>query len=421
MPDVDPHNYTNIESNIRYAQTAERGKFHFMFLPDFAALNVDIEHEPSQMTLDPLLTLAIIVRETKKIGFVATGSSTFNEPYNLARQFKTLNVLSHGRAGWNAVPTSDPHIAANYGREIPPKSEKYERLHETIQLIQALWGSWEEDALILDKEYGVYANPNKIRPINLAGRYVGSQGPLPIPPSEQGQPVIVQAGGGGNGLAVAGRYASGVIGAVFTIEDARNQRNALREAAKQAGRDPDEVKFFAGFLPTLAPTRREALDRRLFLGRHTLQQRVAYLSQMIGVRLDASQLDKPLTEKQLAAARPSPYDPRSDHALDIARQGWSVRDIIGHGVIDYHPVVAGTPEEAADHMQEWFEAGACDGFWVSPDVYEDGLDAFVDGVVPILQDRGLFHLDYEGNTLREHLGVPDQYGLDQRLKGKRKQ
>jgi alkanesulfonate monooxygenase SsuD/methylene tetrahydromethanopterin reductase-like flavin-dependent oxidoreductase (luciferase family) len=135
---------------------------------------------------------------------------------------------------------------------------------------------------------------------------------------------------------------------------------------------------------------------------------------MLGVRLDPTRLDQPLTQEQLAAARPSPRDPRSGHALMIARQGWSLQDVLAHGVIDYHPVIAGPGVEAADHMQEWFEAGAADGFWVNPDVYADGVDAFVDEVVPILQERGLFHRDYEGATLREHVGAPAQYGLDGR-------
>ncbi|QQV78578.1 NtaA/DmoA family FMN-dependent monooxygenase [Sphingomonas aliaeris] len=415
MPGVDARSYTSFDAQVRHARAAERGKFQFLFVPDFPALFGDLETDAPMITIDPLLTLAAVARETERIGMVATGSTTFNEPYNLARQFKALDIMSHGRVGWNAVPTGDDASAASYGRHVPPRGERYERLHEFVQVVQALWGSWEEGAWIADAASGRFADASKVRPINLRGRHVGSSGPLPLPPSEQGQPVIFQAGGGDKGLEVAGRYASGVIGATYTIADARAQRTALRDAAVRSGRDPDEIKFFPGIITTIADNRRQALDRRIALNGRTYQNQIGYLGQMLGLHLDPGQLDRPLSPEQLAVARPSMRDPRSAHALEIARQGWTLRDVLAHGAIDYHPVIAGPAVEAADHMQEWFEAGAADGFWLSPDVYDDGIDAFVDGVVPILQERGLFHLDYEGSTLRDHLGVPRQYGLDPRL------
>ena len=414
-PGVDPSNYTSFDAQVRYAQAAERGKVQFFFLPDFAGLTSDLTHEAPMLTLDPLLTIAAAARATERIGFVATGSTTFSEPYNLARQFKTLDIMSHGRIGWNAVTTSDATVAANYGAEIAPRSERYQRAHETIQIVQALWGSWGKDAWLKDVEQGLFADPDQIRPINLQGQYVASRGPLPIPPSEQGQPVIFSAGGGEYGLGIAGRYASGVVGATYTIEDARAQRQAARDAAEQAGRDPDEVKYFAGVMPAIAPTVREAVDRRLRIGEFLLPTRVPYLGSMLGIPLSPSQIDEPLTPEQLAAARPSPFGPRSPRALEVAREGWTIREILAHGVIDYHPTPVGPATVTADHMQERFEAGAADGFWISIDAYEDGIDTFVDEVVPILQERGLFHTDYEGTTLREHLGVPEQYGLDPRV------
>ena len=414
-PGVDPANYTSFDAQVRYAQAAERGKFAFLFLPDFLGEQADLTRESLMITLEPIVTLAAIARETKRIGLVATGSTTFNEPFNIARQFKALDIMSHGRAGWNAVTTSDPAAAANYGQAIAPRPERYQRAHETIQITQALWGSWQQDAWVKDTGTGRFADPAKIQPINLQGEYVASRGPLPIPPSEQGQPVVFSAGGGANGAELAGRYASGVIGAVFTIEDARNQREALRDAARRAGRDPDEVKFFAGVMPAIGKTKRDALDRRVALGELTAPARARYLGSMLNLTLDASQLDEPLTHTQLAAASPSPFDPRSVRALEVAREGWTIRDILAHGVIDYHPTPVGTASVTADHMQEWFEAGACDGFWVSIDINEDGIDTFVDEVVPLLQERGLYHDDYEGSTLRDHLGAPAQYGLDPRI------
>ncbi|MFJ2350554.1 NtaA/DmoA family FMN-dependent monooxygenase [Glutamicibacter sp. NPDC087673] len=412
---VDPANYADFDAHVRYAQAAERGKFAFLFLPDFLAYKADGMQEAPMLTLEPVLTLAAIARATERIGLVATGSTTFNEPYNLARQFKALDVMSHGRAGWNAVTTSDPASAANFGQEIAPRPQRYQRAHESIQITQALWGSWQQDAWIKDKANAQFIDPAKINAVNLQGEYVASRGPLPIPPSEQGQSVIFSAGGGANGLEIAGRYASAVIGAVFTIEEACAQREAVREAARKAGRNPDEVKFIAGVMPAIGATKRAAVDRRVALGDRAAVALVPYLGSMLGLALDESQLDEPLRSAQLERAQPSPFDPRAPRALEVAREGWTLREVLAHGVIDYHPTPVGPASVTADHMQQWFEAGACDGFWVSIDVYEDGIDTFVDEVIPLLQQRGLYHEDYEGSTLREHLGAPAQYGLDTRL------
>lgn len=390
---VDVRNYTNLDAHVRYAQAAERGKFQFLFLPDFLAQSQKTDHDAPLLTMDPAITMAVMARETTKIGFAATASTTFNEPYNLARTFKTLDVISGGRIGWNAVTTSDPASAANFGAQVADRDTRYERAHEVVQIVQALWGSWQEDAWVADKDRKIFADRSRIRPVNLQGRHVASRGPLEIPPSRQGQPVIFQAGGSPHSLALTGRFANAVIGATFTIEDSRRQRANVRRAAEQAGRNPDEIKFFAGIMPTIAPTKREALDRRGQFVEPGIRQRVRYLGTMLGLGLTADDLDRPLAEAELAAAQANPADPRSGTALQIAREGWSVRDILYHGIIDYHPSPIGPAEVTADHMQEWFEAGACDGFWLSPDVYEDGIDTFVDQVVPLLQQRGLFHTD----------------------------
>ncbi|WP_196940621.1 NtaA/DmoA family FMN-dependent monooxygenase [Sphingobacterium pedocola] len=416
MPGVDPKSYTSFDARVKQAQAAERGKFQFIFLPDGpGAILADIESESPAFNLDVMMTLAAVARETQYIGLVATGSTTFNEPFNLARQFKALDIMSHGRAGWNAITSSGDDVAANYGRRIPSSEDRYGRAHEVIQLIQSLWGSWGKDAWVHNTESGQFAKREEIISINLQGKFVGSRGPLYIPPSEQGQPIIFHAGGSPNTHELAGRFANVVIGAAFTIEDARDQRNAFREAARRFGRNPDEINYIPGLMTTIAKDRRTALDRRILLGRGSFTKRISYLQQMLGVPLDASRLEDPISKTLLENARPSRYDPRSAHALKIAQEGWSVRDILAHGVIDYHPVIVGPGVEAADHMQAWFEAGAADGFWVSPDVNSDGIDAFVDEVIPILQERGLFHKEYAGKTLREHLGAPDQYGVDPRI------
>jgi FMN-dependent oxidoreductase (nitrilotriacetate monooxygenase family) len=412
---VDAGNYTDIDASIRYARAAERGLFAFLFTPDFPAVRGDLEHSTVSNVLDPIVSLTAIARGTERIGFVATGSTTFQEPFNLARQFKALDVVSHGRAGWNAVTTSDPAVAANYGRPVSERAERYGRAHEVIQIAQALWGSWEPDAWVKDQPGNRFIDSSKLQPINLRGEHVASRGPLAIPPSEQGQPVVFTSGGPSpHLLSIAGRYASGFIAEVWTIEEARAQRELVRNAARDAGRDPDEVKYFAGLMTTVAPTVREGLDRRIALAGDVIEARLPHLGAMLGLDLHPDRIDEPLSASELAAARPSPADPRSGIALDVARQGWSPRDVLAHGVIDFHPTVVGPGSLHADHIQAWMEAGAVDGFWVSPDVYEDGVDAFVDEVVPLLQGRDLYPTAYPGATLRENLGVPAQYGLDPR-------
>jgi FMN-dependent oxidoreductase (nitrilotriacetate monooxygenase family) len=417
-PGIDPNAYADIDASVRHAQAAERGGFAFLFTPDFPAVRGSLEQATVSNVLEPIVSLTAIARATERIGFVATGSTTFQEPFNLARQFKALDVISHGRAGWNAVTTSDPAVAANYGRPVAERDERYQRAHESIQIVQALWGSWKRDAWVKDQPGNRFIDQSKLQPINLQGEYVASRGPLAIPPSEQGQPVVFTSGGPSpHLLSIAGRYASGFISEVWTIEEARAQRQMVRAAAVEAGRDPDEIKYIVGLMTTVAPTVREGLDRRIALAGDVIEARLPHLGAMIGLVLRPDRIDEPLSPEELAVAQASPADPRSGPALNVARRGWSPRDILAHGVIDYHPTVVGPGELHADHIQEWFEAEAADGFWVSPDVYDDGVDAFVDQVVPILQERGLYPDKYRGKTLRENLGVPAQYGVDPRTTG----
>ncbi|OMF65426.1 NtaA/DmoA family FMN-dependent monooxygenase [Paenibacillus sp. FSL R5-0766] len=418
MPGTDPAAYTNMDSYVERAKLAEQGKFQMIFIADTPALSNNLGPQTPMFPMDPMLALMAVARETQHIGLVATLSTTFNYPYNIARQFKALDVISHGRVGWNAVTTSDPLAAANFGARVENRQERYDKAHESIQIVQALWGSWEPDAWTLDVEGGEYADMDKIQPINLQGQYYASRGPLPIPPSEQGQPVIFQAGGGGEGLELAGKYASGVYANPYDITSAREHRQAIRQSAARFGRNPDDIKMFAGFMFSLASTEEEALDRRKQLMSFNPQEipsRVSYLGSMVGLPLSVNSvdIDQPLAADLLKNAYANPMDPRSPRALKLLKEGLSVRDVLAHGVINYHPVVAGTPTQVADFLEEWFLAEACDGFSVVPDVSFDGVADFVNQVVPILQERGLFHKEYEGKTLRENMGVPYEYGLQE--------
>ncbi|GAB6927901.1 NtaA/DmoA family FMN-dependent monooxygenase [Paenibacillus sp. JCM 10914] len=411
MPGADPAALTDMDLYVEFARIAERGKIQMVFIADAPVLNADISFQPPTYPLEPLLALTAIARATERIGLVATVSTTFNHPYNVARQLKALDILSHGRAGWNAVTTSTALAALNFGEEVPDRRERYERAHEFIQLVEALWGSWGEDALVLDQTTGIFANMDKIKPIHLSGKYLSSRGPLPIPPSEQGQPVIFQAGGGNEGLDLAGKYASGVYANPYDIPGAKAYRQMVRSRAQRFGRNPDDIKILPGLIPSIASTEREALNRRKQLDQYLadLEGRVSYLGAMIGIPLSYRDIDQPIPGELLRHAHMT-QDPRSERVLQLALKGLTVRDILAHGVINYHPVITGTPEQVADFMEEWFLAEACDGFAIQPDISFDGVAVFVDEVVPILQKRGLFHQEYEGATLREHMGVPYKYG-----------
>lgn len=411
MPQADPTAYTNIDAQVELAKIAERGKIQMLFFADTPALTMDIGDQPPQSPMDPIVLLTALARETEKIGLLTTISTTFNHPYNVARQLKALDVVSNGRIGVNFVTTSNPQAAMNYREAVPSRQERYDQAHEFIQVVQALWGSWGEGALILDPENGKFADMDKIQPINLAGKYVASRGPLPIPPSEQGQPVIFTAGGSEETLKIIGRYANGVYTNPYDIETATAYRNIFREGSKQFGRNPDDIKIIPGIIPSIADTKEEALERRRQLDRNIdLRGRVQYLGSMIGIPLSYDQIDQAVPKEILEHAHANLQDPRSSRALELAKTGMTIRDVLAHGVINYHPVIVGTAEEVADFMEEWFVKGACDGFAIQPDVSFDGIRDFVDQVIPILQERGLFHEDYEGTTLRDHMQIPYQYG-----------
>lgn len=418
MPHADPGAYTDVGVQVRAAQAAERGGIDFAFLPDRPFLRDDLGAGPPTFSMEPLLVLTAVARETERIGLVPSISTSFSEPYALARQLRALDVISHGRAGWNAVPSYEPEAFANHGRPMPSREGKYERLHETVQIVQALWGSWEREAGDPDPVSGTFADMSRIRPIDLYGRHVGSRGPLQIPPSPQGQPVVFMPAAGGPSIQAAGMYAGAVIGMPNTIEDGRAQRDMVRRSAIAAGRAPEEILFFAFIGFGLGATHESALERRRTLEDRTgPRPRLAQLSAMLGVHIDPTAADQPLPAEQLEQAAAHPRAARAQQALALAHEGFSPRDILAHGVLDPNPGLVGTPEAAARMMQEWFEAEAVDGFVLIIDDLHDGVDAFVDQVSPILRERGLLRADDGPTTLRGRLGLPEQLGLDPRIRG----
>ncbi len=420
-PGNKPDLYYDLDAMAHIAQVAERGQFQLIFIADHPAMREDLTHRPPMATIDPIVVASHLIGKTKRIGIVLTQSTTFNFPYTVARQIKALDVLSHGRIGWNAVTTSDQSIASNYGARLDDRETRYARAHEFIQLVQALWDSWGEDALKLDVERGIYADVSAIQPINLGGNYVASRGPLPIPPTPQGHPLIFQAGGGAEGLQLAGMYASGVYSMVTDIPSGRAHRQALDHAALAAGRDPSAVKLFMGIFTTVADSEEAALARRealLQLSSVPLAAKLHHLSILVGVRLRMETIREPLSADRLAALVPHPHYPHAERAARLLREGKSPYEVVLRDVTGFHTTVIGSPTQVADQLQELFEAGAADGFFISPDVISDGLPAFVDHVVPVLQERGLLNEGDEGSTLRQHFDAASGITIPEAFEGR---
>ncbi|MDD0824863.1 NtaA/DmoA family FMN-dependent monooxygenase [Mannheimia sp. AT1] len=420
LPDSNERAYTDIDFYVEMAKTAEKGKIHTLFIADTPSFGgagggTDISTRSPAFPLEPMVMLSAVAYATQKIGMVATFSTTYNLPYNLARQLKTLDTLSKGRLGWNAVTTGTRETAYNFGdAPLPNTTIRYEMAHEMIEAVQTLWGGFSENAYITDKTTGIFADMSKIKPAFYKGKHYQVKGALPIPATPQGQPPIFQAGPSPEGIELAGRFASGVYANPFTIDEAKAYRNILKQSAIRYGRNANEINMFSGFMFTIGDTYEEALARRYklldFMSKEEFEGQIRYLSAMIGVNLHKLDVNKPLPESLQNQAIPHPQDPRSPRAVELIKQGMSPKEVLANGVINYHPVVVGTPKDVADFMEKWFKAGATDGFSLAPDS-QKGVKDFVEKVVPILQERGIYHTDYEGSTLREHLGVAYQYSV----------
>lgn len=409
LPESDVRANTDITHYQHLARTAERGLLDSVFFADIPGLANSPARRPAE-TLDPVVCLSAMAAVTERIGLIATASTTFEEPYGLARKFASLDAVSRGRAGWNVVTTASPDVGPNFGLAVYPElEERYARAHEFLDVVLGLWNGWGDDAIVADKESGVYADPSSIRTLNHVGEHFQVRGPLNVGRSPQGHPVIVQAGSSGPGIELAAAYAEAVFTAQTTIEDGRAFYSNLKTATRRAGRDPETIKILPGIVTVIGGTEDEAqrLERELddlVVLDHALNQ----LAADIDVPVDEIDLDAPLpTEirpvEELAGGRS-----RYELTVNLARrENLTVRELLirlggGRG----HRTFAGTPEQVADTIEEWFTTGASDGFNIMPAVQPSGLEAFVDHVVPLLQERGLFRTEYSGSTLRGHYGLP---------------
>jgi len=411
-PQAHMQSGTNFAEMVETAQLAERGKFDLLFLADSAAVNLsgsaDVRGRMGKVVkFEPMTVLSALAAVTKNLGLVATSSTTFNEPYTLARQFASLDQISGGRSGWNLVTSNNEQDALNYSREAHlSHSDRYDRAIEFADVVNGLWDSWDDDAFIRDKKSGRFFDPAKMHVLNHKGQHFQVRGPLNVACSPQGRPVLVQAGASGTGRDVAARLAELVFTAATTFEQAKEFYDDVRTRIPRFGRSQDQVKVMPGFYPVVAPTASEAQEKYDYL--QSLIQKpvgISILEHTIGVHgLDKIPLDGPVPEM---ADTNGPLS-RQRLLLDQARRDkltfWEL--CLANAGPRGHALSIGTPTQVADEMEHWFNDGAADGFNVMPAWLPGSLKDFVDLVIPELQRRGLFRTEYEAMTLRENLGLP---------------
>jgi FMN-dependent oxidoreductase (nitrilotriacetate monooxygenase family) len=389
---------------------AERGLMDSVFLADDIAIpEYRVTHLP-QTWFDPIAVLSAVAAVTERVGLVGTGSTTYSKPWDLARRFATLDHLSGGRAGWNIVTTNTPLVAANFGEDAHPEhADRYALAHEFVEVAQRVWDAWEDDALVGDRERGVWADRAKVHAPRYRGERYAVEGILPFPRSPQGRPVLAQAGQSRAGIGLAARYAEMVFSGPPSLEAAVAFRADLHAQAAACGRDPGRVLVLPGLMVTLGGTEAEAQARARTLEELASPefrwQNALYVT---GHDPDGFDPDAPLppelyddgrpapsssAERLYAAARAQPHLPLRELAQQLPQ---------GASLVQF----AGTPEQLADHVIAWQDAGAVDGFTIMGSTLPYELTAFVDHVVPILQARGRFRSEYAGATLRDHLGLP---------------
>jgi alkanesulfonate monooxygenase len=407
----------NFQRFVEVARIAERGLFDMLFSADSATANSVFDEKGLRRMhyvawIEPFTLLAALASVTKNIGLVCTASTTYEEPFSLARRFASLDHVSGGRAGWNLVTSGNHTAAMNFSRdEHMPKDQRYLRAREFAEVVNGLWDSWDDDAFVRDRESGIFFDPSKLHTLAHKGEHFKIMGPLNVARSPQGRPVLVQAGASEDGRQLAAETAEVVFTATPTMDEGRSFYADLKGRAQAFGRDPDSVKIMPGFFVTLGMSEEEAREKRETLQRFIHPEvGLALLSQRMGVDLSGQDVDGPLPE----IAPDRVISSRVTLLSDMARRnGWSIRQLYTHIAGGRgHYDVCGTPRQIADIMEEWFTTGAADGFNIMPPVFPDSLVDFVDMVVPELQRRGLFRTAYEGATLRENLGLerpPSRY------------
>ncbi|OZC50212.1 LLM class flavin-dependent oxidoreductase [Rhodococcus sp. WWJCD1] len=401
-PDSRVEDLGNISYYEELAQLAERGKFDAVFFAD--GHSVRDPAGAGTWFLEPITALSAMARATTRIGLVTTVSSTFYTPFHAARMLASLDHISGGRAGWNVVTSMFDAEARNHGMDvIPAREERYARAEEFVDTALALWDSWDADALTLDRA-GAYADPAKVHAIDHDGRHFRVDGPLTVPRSPQGRPVLFQAGASGPGRDLAAKYAEAIYAVAYDLVAAQSYYDDVKSRIDRAGRDSTAVGIMPGLVTYIGSTMDEARRKKAELDRLLpTEQSLSMLSTFTGQDCAAWELDEPVPPLPPAAEFAGPQGRYETILRIIEKDAPTVRELLGTlAAGGGHATMIGTPESIADEMESWIGRGA-DGFNLMCPRYPDSLTDFVDQVVPILQQRSLFRADYTSSTLRGHL------------------
>ena len=405
-PTAVPDAAINLQYYRDLTRRAEEAKLDFAFFGD--GLYISEKSHPNFLNrFEPLTLLAALAMDTSHIGLAATLSTTYSDPFTVARQFMSIDHISGGRAGWNVVTSPLEGSAANYGRpEHPTHDLRYRMAAEYIEVAKGLWDSWEEGAFIRDQASGEFIDPDRMHRLNHTGEFFSVQGPLNISRSPQGRPVLIQAGSSEAGRGFAASIADAVFTGQSTRLDAEDFSRDVKGRAAAAGRNPDEVLILPGCSPIVGSTTEEAEAKYLEIaGLVEIEQALNYMGRFFN-DLDFTQYDLDAPFPELGDYGRNGWESSTDSIKKTARENELTLREMALRVTTPHHAFIGTPEQVADTMQDWFESGACDGYMLSGAVLPQGFNDFVDHVLPILKERGLFRTEYEADTLRGNLGLP---------------
>lgn len=401
---------------VRVARILEEGKFHLAFFDDRLALpdiyndsySDAVENGIRVVKMDPATILAVMAGATRHLGLGATYSTTYYEPFHVARLFATLDLMSGGRAAWNIVTSLNDSEAANFGRiEHLGHAERYDRADEFVETVLGHWDSWDDDALIIDKKSGRFADAGKVRAVKHEGKYFRSHGPLPVPRSPQGHPLLIQAGQSGRGRQFATRWGELIFVIYPNLAAGQKQYAELKAAIAETGRNPESVAVAPACYVNVAETESLAREKEEFM--QTLVKPldgVVLLSEGMNFDFGSKDPDSEFTDEELRRLSWGGYKERIVQLS--GKSNPTVRDFLQYsakGTTREMPNFTGTPSQVADQMEEWFKGRACDGFVLVASHYPSSFEDFTRLVVPELQRRGLYHQDYTGTTLRDNLGL----------------